>query len=711
MKKRAQQPDARTFTILFRGFAAHTNYPNSLGRALALYQSMSAENCPVKPSIIHTNAVLNVCARALDVDALLGVAAKLPTRGAGAPNSVSFTTILNAIRTAAWENRVGSFEEQVRSRQQATDQGRRIWADVVDRWRKGDIVIDEELVCAMGRLLLLGYRNQDCDDVLSLVEQTMGIPRQVPRVAKGNDTLQRKHQIQANAVPQSTSNDMAHQQPTALEPAVRDESEDEDAIVGTEFDPLDARKIRYASPGRNTLSMVVDACIHIRAFGAAQDYWGLLTDPEGQYNISPDGENYHMYLRLLRAKHASKLAVELLEEMRRGLVGGGQVLEPKTFRIALSACVRDIKNPNVLDNAGKMVRIMLDSLDKPDIKSLGMYLDVAMSPEHRDWKSLLGVLRGSAVSVRNLRSFLAYGDQNELKAWQRDNQEEMLKLVKRLVGAYDVAIDIGEGRMNAEETRFCKDQRGILSAWVYRMKRMSRWNPQWEDGKPKKEDEQDQEGKSDEGPRTDDATDAMQNDSSQDLDRLSSSFRQKRLAPEGEKRTAPDASSPGPFLRSNGRSSETQNDAQNHSGRDLDRQSNSFRHERLAPEGENRIVPAASGWKPRPFVGQQLESIVEMMQRDGPNDRTPEPRRNSFSSSTARLMACLPPKRVAPEGENRIVPDASRPKPKRFLGNNYRPSQIHDQRMKHKKRMTEGGMKKRVLRAQGILKDGLPTSW
>lgn len=65
---------------------------------------MFADNCPVKPNIIHTNAVLKVCALARDMDALWGVAAKLPTKGFGAPDNLTYTTILNAIRTVAWHS-------------------------------------------------------------------------------------------------------------------------------------------------------------------------------------------------------------------------------------------------------------------------------------------------------------------------------------------------------------------------------------------------------------------------------------------------------------------------------------------------------------------------------------------------------------------------------------------------------------------------------
>ena len=180
MKKRAQAPDAYTFTILLRGLANVVHYPSALERALSLYHSMYAPNSPVQPKIIHTNAVLKVCSRAGELDALWGVAARLPSHGRNAPDKATFTTILNAIGRIAQNSahRDDLSEEEKTDRQQKSVlQGRRIWVEVVERWRQGDIALDEELICSMGRLLVFSQVPKDIDDVLSLVEQTMGIRR------------------------------------------------------------------------------------------------------------------------------------------------------------------------------------------------------------------------------------------------------------------------------------------------------------------------------------------------------------------------------------------------------------------------------------------------------------------------------------------------------------------------------------------------------
>lgn len=473
MKKRAQPLDALTYTIILRGlsWATNVNYPQTVSRAVTVYNSMYAGNCPVKPNIIHTNAVLKVCALAKDLDALWGVAAKLPRHGNAAPNNLTFTTILNAIRTVAWDDSskynkdVEETSQQKNARrQQAVLQGRKMWDEIIARWRTGDIVIDEELVCSMGRLLLLGYRESDYEDIRALLEQTMGIPRQLP----GRDAY--PEQIADVASP--AGSDVTLQvSPHSEAPPLTSTSDQEselDLAPGGEFDPLpvsNSRNLHYARPGNNTLSLSIDACIRLRATRAAQDYWGLLTSPDGPYKIAPDSENYHMYLRLLRLQRASRLAVELVKEMKEGTVGGGRrdLVQAKTFRIAMSCCVRDQNNQNSMEHAQALIHLMTDTLEQPDVRALEMYLIVL---NHRkDWRAMKAALQSTEVCVRNLRSLLAYGDKYEIR--QRD-KEEIEAFVRRLVRSYDLATNLGKEGMTRQERQRMMEVRNRLVAWLTR---------------------------------------------------------------------------------------------------------------------------------------------------------------------------------------------------------------------------------------------------
>ena len=463
MKKRAQPLDALTYTIILRGlsWATNVNYPQTVSRAITVYNSMYAQNCPVKPNIIHTNAVLKVCALAKDLDALWGVAAKLPSHGNAAPNNLTFTTILNAIRTVAWDDS-SKYNKKVEEtsaqknarRQQAVLQGRKMWDEIIARWRTGDIIIDEELVCSMGRLLLLGYRECDYEDILALLEQTMGIPRQLPGHNAYPEQITDVAVSPDSEAPSLTSNP--------------DEDSELDLAPGGEFNPLpdsNSRNRHYARPGSNTLSLSIDACIRLRATRAAQDYWGLLTSPNGLYKIAPDSENYHMYLRLLRLQRASRLAVELVKEMKEGTVGGGKrnLVQAKTFRIAMSCCVRDQNNQNSVEHAQALIHLMTDTLEQPDVRALEMYLIVL---NHRkDWRAMMAALQSTEVCVRNLRSLLAYGDNHEVRP--RD-KEEIEAFVRRLVRSYDLATNLGKEGMARQERQRMMEVRNRLVAWLTR---------------------------------------------------------------------------------------------------------------------------------------------------------------------------------------------------------------------------------------------------
>jgi len=396
MKKRAQKPDSHTFTILFRGLADVAHYPNALGTALQLYHSMSAENSKVQANIIHTNALLKICSRSGDLDSMWDIASKLPERGSYAANAWTFTTFLQTMREQAiLSSKASELDTAALKREQMIIEGRKLWAVIVTRWRQGEIVIDEGLVCAMGRLLLVGSRPRDWDDVLSLVQQSMAIPRQVPALG----TQARKDGGQLEIRTQRLEG-MQHRVQPKIYPRNRrdeqstEENEDEDQRPGLEFEdtyglekgqklpsPSAAARAHargmslYAQPGNNTLSLLLEASLKTVAVDAGLSYWRLLTNPDDKYVIMPDSDNMHVLLRILRQKRDSTAATNiLLHDMR-------ELRLPylhKTFRIALSACVRDATNAQVMDNAEKILDIMIEKFhEDADLNVLVQYIDLA----------------------------------------------------------------------------------------------------------------------------------------------------------------------------------------------------------------------------------------------------------------------------------------------------------------------------------------------
>ena len=436
MKKRAQPPDAHTFTILLRGLAMHIDFPRSLDRALAIYESMYATNSPVKPNIAHTNAVLSVCAKRADIDTMLGIAAKLPNRGPGAADNRTYTLFFNTLRSDLWrtnlemashmpkdENEIDY--ESIRRRQTATLKGRKMWCDVVERWSKSDLIVDEELVCSLGRLLLLGASSRDQDDILSLVEQTMGIRRLIPPLgdAKRRDFLtaignydnvpllqEPSETTTENPDPSASSSDslVATELPIST-PSPSNPSVFRPDEFTSDFAPiLSKNKLRiFARPGRNTLSLLMDACIRLRAPQIANKYRILLTDPSGPYKVVPDTENLHTYLRLLRQSRSSNAAASLVEDMIKNPPPGGGV-SAKTFRIAMSACVRNVNNNNVGIHAEKILRLMSQRLEEPDIKTCEMFLTLS-NRQVNDWRERTRGLETLDLIIRNWRSLLTYG--------------------------------------------------------------------------------------------------------------------------------------------------------------------------------------------------------------------------------------------------------------------------------------------------------------
>ncbi|KAL9008265.1 MAG: hypothetical protein Q9173_006595 [Seirophora scorigena] len=482
MKKRAQQPDAQTYTILLRGLSWHPHLPETLSRALKIYHSMYAHNCPVKPNIRHTNAMLKVCALARDMDTLWGVAAKLPTKGAGAPDNLTITIILNAIRTIAWHGdedlQDESLDELSIRRQRAVVQGRKLWEEIMPRWRAGDFWIDEELVCAMGRLLLLGSTRQDFEDILSLAEQVMGIPRQgrklsdraepaenQPAIAPGTAEAQAVGPEGATAIKtgKADSSDLENDESTSppsasdatLTPALAN-------VFRREIPPPTSMSI--PRPGCNTLSLLLNACISLRAIPSGQSYWGLLTSPKGPYDITPDSENYHMYLRLLRVQRASSIAADLIEHMHTGSLKDKGVLQPKTIRIALSCCSRDKNNPHTNAHAHRILQIMFQAFAYPDPRAMEIFVQIMLGVARTDFRAAIRGLQAMDRGMMVLNRAGNYGGGT-------DKRREVLQLTLKVVGACDTVAGLAGDRLERKERKWLTERKTTWGAWIGRTRR------------------------------------------------------------------------------------------------------------------------------------------------------------------------------------------------------------------------------------------------
>lgn len=471
MKKRGQRPDAHTYTILFRGLAEYSHYPEALSKALSIYHSMDADNSPVQPNVIHTNAVLKVCARAKDMDALYGVVAKLRRKGLRAPNNLTYTTIFNAIRQQAAEVSAEVKDEVERHAicQRAIIEARKLWIEVIERWRQGDIFIDEELACSMGRILLMGGE-QDVDDVFSLIEQTMNIPRLIPRISADVDD-------QMDSTVHREAKDVNREWESPLDDSTKDIVPHDEFKVIIRPKQLIKRSDSYVKPGRNSLSLVLEALKERRMSRPLAAYWEIFTNT---YKVIPDNNNFHNYLQNLRMQRASSEVVNIIQQMPK------EMLQMKTFRIAMSTCARDKNNQSSFANAGKILDLMQQSLSDLDLPTLHKYMEVALfsrpdyaalamrtgnsDPDYAQGQQILRALTRLGPCIINVRSALAYNERPQSRYVSKSepviDQAAALALVREMISAYDKLMN--KGMVPQEMHKELRPERSKLAAFVTR---------------------------------------------------------------------------------------------------------------------------------------------------------------------------------------------------------------------------------------------------
>jgi len=483
MKKRAQFPDGHTYSIIFNGCSMHPQPQHALAKALPIYYSMMSEKSPIKPTVVHVNAVLKLCARALNTDAMLAIAAEMPSEGVGSPNNLTYTTIFNALRYFA----AGGFRSTLTPMQKRNNakmamlEARRLWVDVTKRWGQGDIFVDEEMVSAFGRLLLLGSA-RDKDDILSLIEQTMNIPRQVPRLG----TVARR-KVDPLAAKPDPSPDAGEGIPPDNLASVQSSGENQSDLTAVDqFRPVkppsSGKSGLFAKPGQNSLSLVLEALLEMKLKEPAQKYWQIFTT---KHNIQPDRENFHAYLRILRVARSSNEAVNVLLRMPM------QDLKHSTFRIAMAACRRDKLNRNAFANGGRLLDLMQTALRQPDIPFLEDYVELAITaPAYskkvsssgknelsklEQGKQILRALDRLNPSMLNLKALLNFEDPRLAKKTPLERRElvdSILSLTTKMISSYDLLMN--KAMVPRDFYGPLSAQRNKLAAFVTRHKQTKR---------------------------------------------------------------------------------------------------------------------------------------------------------------------------------------------------------------------------------------------
>lgn len=358
MKKRAQLPNAQTFTLIFSGLAESDHPKVAVGEALKIYNTMLSSP-RLKPNTKHLNAVLDVCAKAQDIESLF-----VTLRSADAerpPDNLTYTIILNALRhqqsnypdlntTLTEKEKAAAVAKSI---EQTVARAKLVWEEVMARWRKSEITMDEELMCAMGRILLMGGP-RETEHVFNMVTEILGITR----LKDGQPGL----------MPEEQRKKVETTNPSAPSKG----AEATDAPAGhhapTPRQPIQQRSVaRFAA--NNTLSLLMRALTNSKHTKLGARYWDYMTTI---YAIKPDRKNFRDYLDCLFTGAASGKAARVIASVP------AEILEAQAIRRGLLMCLFDASNSQVFDNANTMFDAMTRKLRYPDPRCMHIYLDVAL---------------------------------------------------------------------------------------------------------------------------------------------------------------------------------------------------------------------------------------------------------------------------------------------------------------------------------------------
>ena len=421
MKKRGARPNNHTYTHLLGGIARNSKkLPDAANRAEAIYMSIS-EKGKIRPDIIHANAALQACKEAGDLEAMFRIASTLPSRGPGAPDATTYTVMLRGlelqgVRRARSLDRV-DVELLASIWNPLISSGRKLWGDVIDWWKDGDLVLDARLVQTMATLLSRGS-DKDVDDIMSLIEQTTGLKRQFPAVGnperKTHLKLTDPYQFDVDFNQRTLKKETQHRTTPLRDQAPH--AEDEIAATPTPTDPDDPnsfvceplstqQSVQSVELSNALLSLVLSACVRLNALSEAQMYWGLFTE-----KIKPDAQNYQHYLRCLSKRHASTLAVELVESMLLPADRGGLDIPVShdTLLMGMKACLRDNLNASSIRNALSIMSMAKRKYHHADYETVRAFAKLLnrRTPQPNEIDLVFKALYDAFVGVK---SRIAYG--------------------------------------------------------------------------------------------------------------------------------------------------------------------------------------------------------------------------------------------------------------------------------------------------------------
>lgn len=427
MKKRGQLPNVQTYTVLFRGCAKSQHPKLAVSEAIKHYHILLKDK-RLEPNSIHLNAVLNVCGRAGDLDSMFSIVdtANDSTR---APTSYTYTTILNALRFQVLKDVDDlSPEEKAAHLLKMISRAKALWEEVIDKWRQGRMAIDEELVCAMGRVILLAPERAEKSEVFDLLEQTMNIPNMTKQEVISAQDYDTKGNIES-----AQKNKLNAQK-------------------------KQKKKLLHVKPGCNTLSLVLTTLASAKQSTFGIKYWNYFIR---EHRVQPDNDNWMRMFGMLKTAKASAHASVLINSVPDSFVN------PRYYRIAMETCVRDNINHNAIKHSNRILTSMMERLRVPDCHAMRLYLRVALV-SHYEFRTRSR--EGDAASAKRdygmqiaealarlwdpyLKTHEYYFEKSKASAKHNkgilyNDQREVIALARNMYGAFSKVI---EERMLPEE--------------------------------------------------------------------------------------------------------------------------------------------------------------------------------------------------------------------------------------------------------------------
>ncbi|KZL87072.1 pentatricopeptide repeat domain-containing protein [Colletotrichum incanum] len=463
MKKRGQLPNDRTYTILLSGCAKSLDPKAAVPKAVAIYNSLLKENSAVRANSFHLNAVLQVCGRAGDVDAMFSIADTADARAGRKTTAYTYTAIINTLRADAEspEKQKGrSLQETIDATAQTIKRCKAIWEEIMRNWRRGALDLDEDLVCAMGRVLLLGGRKEK-GEIMPLLEETMSV-RDMTREKPDKDYPLRMNEGMKD-IAAAAAADSASRKPV----------------------PLTTPRIKYAVPRCNTLSLILTLLRENKQAKLAVRYWELFVY---YYGLKPDSDNWHQLIRIYERNGSSRDAAKLVQKLP------DETTLPIMYRRALSACINDNMNQNAFENANIVLEKMTAHATASkgatplDVRALHVYLKVGMMSHFHfrqmakngkieEAKRAYGEQLAAAVnklwapftSAKDavFKTKTKTGGEPPSKAPRRRDAavQELVELARKMIGAVDKVVN--ENRLVDEEAvEKLKQKRNDLNRFV-----------------------------------------------------------------------------------------------------------------------------------------------------------------------------------------------------------------------------------------------------